>query len=75
MGSNTAQYQRTSTVTTGSESPRNRMARHFGLGEYGKHLADAILREYGEQIAQYLEGDDYLGAASVVREFNDYDFD
>jgi len=51
------------------------MARHFGLGEYGKRLAEDILREYGETIASWLELMDRPEAARDVREFNDYDFD
>jgi hypothetical protein len=57
-----------------NESPRDRMARHFGLGTYGTRLAEEILREYGEQIAKWLEADEHLLAAEAVREFNDYDF-
>jgi hypothetical protein len=58
------------------ESPRDRIARHFGLGEYGKRLAEEILREYGEQIALYLEvGADRPEAAEDVRVFNNYDFE
>lgn len=58
-----------------AEGPRNRMARIFGMGAYGEHLADEILREYGEQIARYLEGNDFLLAAEEVREFNGLDFE
>lgn len=60
---------------TKPESARDRMARHFGLGEYGKRLAEDILREYGETIASWLELMDRPEAARDVREFNDYDFD
>jgi hypothetical protein len=56
------------------ESPRDRIARHLGLGDYGVKLAEEILRSYGEQIAQWLEADEHLLAAEAVREFNDYDF-
>ncbi len=51
------------------------MARHFGLGEYGKGLAEEILRQYGEQVAQWLEADEHYMAAEAVREFNNYDFE
>lgn len=59
-----------------TEHPRDRMARIFGMGDYGKRLAEDILREYGEQIAQYLEGvGDRPEAAKDVRIFNNYDFE
>jgi hypothetical protein len=57
------------------ESPRDRIARMFGMGEYGKKLADEILREHGEQIAKWLETDEHYLAADSVREFNGYDFE
>lgn len=58
------------------EMPRDRMARMFGLGEFGKTLAEEILREYGEQIAQWLElAADRPEAAKDVREFNGYGFE
>lgn len=57
------------------ESPRDRIARMFGMGEYGKKLAEEILREYGEQIAQWLDADEHHMAADAVREFNGYDFE
>lgn len=62
-------------MTTNPESPRDRMARHFGMGEYGKRLAEDILRQYGEQVARWLEVDEHFMAAEAVREFNNYDFD
>lgn len=57
------------------EHPRDQMARIFGMGDYGIRLAEDILRNYGEQIAQWLEFVDRPEAATDVREFNSYDFD
>lgn len=55
------------------EHPRDRIARHFGLGNFGVKLTDEILADYAELIAQRLEVDEHLLAAEVVREFANYD--
>lgn len=55
-------------MTTKPEHPRDRIARHFGLGNYGVELADKILGDYREMIAEYLEETEMGLAAHVVRE-------
>lgn len=57
------------------ETPHAQISRIFGMGAYGEQLAATILREYGEQIARYLECNDFLLAAEEVREFNGLDFE
>lgn len=49
------------------EHPRDRIARHFGLGNYGVRLADEILADYREIIAEYLDDGELHLAAEVVR--------
>ena len=51
-----------------AEHPRDRMARHFGLGNYGVNLADEILGDYRELIAQYFEETGLGLAAHVLRQ-------
>jgi hypothetical protein len=72
--SNTPRIMETYIVTE-NESPRDRMARHFGLGDYGKRLADEILRDYGTQICGWLHANDAPTAAELVKEFNALDFE
>jgi len=55
-------------VTTKPEHPRDRIARHFGLGNYGVNLADEILGDYRELIAQYFEETGLGLAAHVLRQ-------
>lgn len=57
-------------MTTNPETPRDRIARHFGLGQYGKHLAAEILRSYGEMLAVQLEEQGEHKAAKYLREIN-----
>lgn len=52
---------------TNPESPRDRIARHFGLGEYGKKLADEILDDQLEIWLQELR-DTGLGLAASYLE-------
>lgn len=52
------------------EHPRDRIARMFGLGNYGVKLTAEILADYAELIAQALEEDEYFLAAEAVREFS-----
>lgn len=49
------------------ENPRDRMARHFGLGEYGKKLADEILDDYLRSIVEKLR-ETGLGLAAAYLE-------
>ena len=44
------------------------MARHFGLGNYGVNLADEILEDYREMVAQYFEETGLGLAAHVLRQ-------
>lgn len=52
-----------------SEHPRDRMARHFGLGEYGERLADEILNDYREMLADWLLDYAYRGAGFTLKYF------
>lgn len=51
-----------------TEHPRDRIARMFGMGDYGKMLADEILTDYRSLIAEYLEETEMGLAAHVIRE-------
>lgn len=61
-------------MTTKPEHPRDRIARHFGLGDYGVNLADEILEDYREMIAQYME-DTGLGLAAYVLREKEWEYD
>lgn len=51
-----------------TEHPRDRIARMFAMGKYGETLADEILAEYREMIAEYMEETEMGLAAHVIRE-------
>lgn len=50
-----------------TEHPRDRIARIFGMGKYGEQLADQLLEDYRNIIADYLEGNDLPHASNIVR--------
>lgn len=50
-----------------AENPRDRIARHLGLGDYGLVLAEEILDDHREMLARELEDDEYFVAADFLR--------
>lgn len=50
-----------------AENPRDRIARHFGLGKYGVDLADEILKDYLRDVIADLHGAG-LGLAATYLE-------
>lgn len=52
------------------EHPAERLARLFGMGEYGKNLSKEILGDYKSMIENELENAGYARAADYIwREF------